>query len=63
MRKPSKKPLADHAGEDTVWISFRIDAEVARVLDLAAVRQDRSRSAVIRRLIVEHHSELIEKSA
>ena len=40
------------AGEDTVWISFRIDADIVKKLDAQAEREDRSRASVIRRLII-----------
>jgi predicted transcriptional regulator len=58
MSNRTRKPVEDRAGVDTVWVSFRIDAEVADKLDKIAREQDRSRAAVIRRFIVKNLEEL-----
>lgn len=63
MKKPTRKLRENSAGENTVWVSFKIDADVVKTLDLAAAREDRSRASVIRRLIVKHHEELLEQPA
>ena len=62
MGKPHAK-RREEPGDNTVWVSFRIDATVVEVLDKVAAEQDRSRASVIRRLIVKHHEELLEQTA
>jgi predicted transcriptional regulator len=41
------------AGEDTVWVSFRIAKDYAKKIDEIAAREDRSRASVVRRILVK----------